>query len=212
MDIGIIGAGYIGATVGKLWAESGHTVFFGTRHPEQLSGLISEIGPRASAGSAADAAAFGEVVFAAIPYGGWPSLSKAIGPLLAGKVLIDAANAYPERDGTFAEDAIKAGDGAGVPIARLLPGVRYVRAFNTVFWRLLETEAHRDGDRIGIPLAGDDDQAKEIAVRLICDAGFEPVVVGELREARRFDPGTLVYNTGMSGPELKRTLGLVGNS
>jgi predicted dinucleotide-binding enzyme len=89
-----------------------------------------------------------------------------------------------------------------------LPGVRLVRAFNSVYFKTLQTEAHRAGERVGIPLAGDDAAALDAAARLVRDAGFEPVVVGALARARSFDPGTPVYNTGMSGGDLARALGV----
>lgn len=122
--------------------------------------------------------------------------------------MIDSANPFPERDGAFASDTVAAGEGAGLPVVRLLPGARLVRAFNSVYFKLLETEAHRAGDRVGIPLAGDDEDALAVAARLVRDAGFDPVIVGPLARAREFDPGTPVYNTGMSGPNLARALGV----
>jgi 8-hydroxy-5-deazaflavin:NADPH oxidoreductase len=208
MKIGIIGAGNIGGTVGVLWAKAGHSVRFATRHPQSLGPLIAEAGPNASAGSPQEAARFGEVVFCSVPFGAWPSLAPALRPLLSNKVVLDSANPYPERDGAFAREAIAAGQGAGVPVARLLPGTRLVRAFNSVYYKTLRTEAHRAGDRVGIPLAGDDTAALDLAARLVRDAGFEPVLVGPLASARSFDPGTPVYNTGMSGADLARTLGV----
>ena len=184
---------------------------FGTRHPEALGSLLARAGDHASAGTAEDAARFGEVLFCSVPYGAWPDLAAAVLPLVAGKVVIDSANPYPDRDGTFASDAVAAGEGAGVPVARLLPGARLVRAFNSVYFRTLETEAHRAGDRVGIPLAGDDEGALALAAGLVRDAGFDPVLVGPLARAREFDPGAPVYNTGMSGPDLARALGLPAN-
>ena len=121
---------------------------------------------------------------------------------------MDSAKPYPERDGAFARRAIAAGEGSGLPVARLLPGARFVRAFTSVYYKVLETEAHRAGDRVGIPLAGDDEAALAVAAGLARDAGFDPVVVGPLARAREFDPGTPVYNTGMSGPQLAQALGL----
>ena len=208
MNIGIIGAGNIAGAVGLLWAKAGHAVRFGTRHPEALGPLLAKVGSHGSSGTPGDAAGFGEVVFCSVPYGAWPDLAAGIAPLLAGKVVIDSANPYPERDGAFAADALAAGEGAGLPVARLLPGARLVRAFNSVYFKLLETEAHRAGDRIGIPLAGDDEDAVGVAAGLVRDAGFDPVVVGALARAREFDPGTAVYNTGMTGPDLARALGV----
>src|SRR5271165_5274200 len=204
MNIGVIGAGKIGGTVGVLWAKGGHLVRFGTRHPESLGPLLAEAGPNASAGSPEEAARFGEVVFCSVPYGAWPSLAPALAPLVSGKAVLDSANPYPGRDGEFARAAIA----AGVPVARLLPGARLVRAFNSVYFKTLQTEAHRAGERVGIPLAGDDAAALDVAARLVRDAGFEPVVAAPLARARSFDPGTPVYNTGMSGAELARALGV----
>ena len=80
-------------------------------------------------------------------------------------------------------------------------------AFNSVYFKTLETEAHRAGGRVGIPLAGDDADALALAAGLVRDAGFHPVLAGPLVRAREFDPGTPVYNTGMSGPDLARALG-----
>lgn len=208
MNIGVIGAGMIGGTVGVLWAKAGHRVRFGTRHPESLGPLIAEAGPNASAGTPEEAVRFGEIVFCSVPYGAWPTLAPAIAPLVSGKVVLDSANPYPGRDGDFARAAIAAGEGSGVPVARLLPGAKLARAFNSVYFKTLRTEAHRAGDRVGIPLAGDDSAALDAAARLIRDAGFEPVVAGPLASARSFDPGAAVYNTGMSGADLARALGV----
>ncbi len=208
MRIGTIGAGAIGATVGGLWVAAGHAVRFGTRRSATLGPLLARLGPNAEAGSPADAAAFGEVVFCAAPYGAWPELAAAVAPHVSGKVVLDAANPYPARDGAFAEAALAAGRGAGRPVAALLPGARLVRAFSTVYAGTLAGEAHRAGDRIGIPLAGDDPAALTVAAALVRDAGFEPVLVGGLDRAREFDPDTPVYNTGMSGVEVARALGI----
>jgi predicted dinucleotide-binding enzyme len=212
MNIGIIGAGNIAGTLGLLWAKAGHPVRFGSRHPGELGQLLAQAGLLASAGTLAEAARFGEVVFCSVPFGAWPTLAPELAPLLSGKVVLDSANPYPDRDGAFAHETIAAGEGAGVPVARLLPGVRLVRAFNSVYFKTLQSEAHRAGDQVGIPLAGDDPPALELAARLVRDAGFEPVMVGPLVSARSFDAGTPVYNTGMSGAQLARALGVVRSS
>jgi predicted dinucleotide-binding enzyme len=206
MRIGIIGSGYIGGTVGKLWAKAGHELLFSSRHPEKLAELARAAGGRA--GSIEEAARFGEVIFLAVPYKALPELGKSLGELVRGKIVLDAGNLYPERDGVVAQEVLDAGTGAGLATQGHLPGSRVVRAFNTVYFKTLEKEAHRNGDRVGIPLAGDDRGAVEIAERLVRDAGFDPVVVGGLSEARRFDVGTSVYNTGKSGPEVRAALGL----
>jgi predicted dinucleotide-binding enzyme len=206
MKIAVIGSGHIGSTVGRLWASAGHEVFFGVRHPGELAPRLRVQGLTAQVGTVEEAAAFGEVVFVAVPYGCWPELADALGPLVSGKVVMDAGNPYPQRDGAFAQQAIDGGAGAGVPVARLIPGARLVRAFNSVFWRTLESEARRPAPRVGVPLAGDDEAALAVASRLVTDAGFDPVVVGPLVRARDFDPGTRVYNTGMTAAQLRAAL------
>ena len=85
----------------------------------------------------------------------------------------------------------------------MFPGSRWVKAFNTVYFKTLQTEAHRKGDRVGIPLASDDAEALDTAAALVRDAGFDPVVVGPLARGKEFEPDTKPYNTGMSGQELR---------
>lgn len=208
MKIGIIGSGNIGGTLGRLWAMAGHELFYSSRHPEQLAPLVARSGPRAQAGSIEDAARFGEVVLLSVPYGALPELGPRLTPLLSGKVVLDTGNPYPERDGSLAREVLATGQGAGVGTARHLPGARIVRAFNSVWSRILRNEAHREGDRVGVPLASDDEVALAQAADLVRDAGFDPVPVGPLKAAARFDVGTPVYNTGMSGPDVRRALGV----
>jgi predicted dinucleotide-binding enzyme len=83
-----------------------------------------------------------------------------------------------------------------------------VKAFNTVYFKTLEQETHRDGDRVGIPLASDDAGALDIAAELVRDAGFDPVIVGDLARGREFEPDTPMYNTGKSGRELRTFFGV----
>ena len=90
--------------------------------------------------------------------------------------------------------------------AAMFPGSRWVKAFNSVYFKTLASEAHRAGDRVGIPLAGDDLHAVETAARLVQDAGFDPVMVGPLARGKEFEPGAPSYNTGMSGRELRKML------
>jgi predicted dinucleotide-binding enzyme len=206
MKIGIIGAGMIGSTVGKLWAKAGHQVRFATRHPEELQALVKEIGANASAGSVDDAAKFGEVVMLTIPLAAVPQLAQQIGDALAGKVVLDTGNAYEKRDGQAARDATAHRGGSAAWAAEQFPRSRWVKAFNTVYFKTLDSEAHREGDRVGIPLASDDAAAMDIAAGLVRDAGFDPVPAGKLDRGRAFEPGTKPYNTGMSGAELRKLL------
>jgi hypothetical protein len=97
--------------------------------------------------------------------------------------------------------------GTGVVDPTYLPGTRLVRAFNQVNSVKLVSEAHRTGEKIGVPLAADDKAALAIARQLVIDAGFDPVVVGGLATAKNFDPGSPAYHT-MTARELRQTLGL----
>lgn len=204
--IGIIGTGKIGGTLAELWVKSGHEVMISSRHPDQLKELAGKLGPKAKVGTPAEAASFGDVVLISVPYGATPQVGRDYAKQLAGKVVLDTGNPYPERDGPMAEQART--KGAGLSSKEFLPGVRLVRAFNAISAASLRSEAHRAGDPIAIPIAGDDAAAVKEASALVRDAGFEPVVVGDLSQARRFDVGTPVYVHLMSGKELRAALGL----
>ncbi len=203
MRIGIVGAGMIGSTMAKLWMDAGHEVMLASRHPEELQPLVDRLGRLASAGTAREAAASGDVVMITVPLEAVPDLARDIAPQLAGKVVLDTGNAYERRDGEAARIAAAHPRGSAGWAAEMFPGARWVKAFNTVYFKTLESEAHRAGDRVGIPLAGDDRGALDVAAALVRDAGFEPVIVGDLARGREFQPGTLPYNTGMSWRELE---------
>jgi 8-hydroxy-5-deazaflavin:NADPH oxidoreductase len=206
LRIGIIGTGHIGGTLARLWVAAGHEVLISSRHPDELRGLARQLGPRAQVGTPREAALFGTVVLISVPYGAEPQIGRDLKAQLAGKIVLDTGNPYPERDGPMALEARR--EGTGVASARYLPGVRLVRAFNAIDSGDLAGEAHRKGEPYAIPLAGDDAQALAVAQRLVRDAGFEPVVVGPLSRAREFDVGTQVYTQLMTAPELRAALGL----
>lgn len=208
MRIGVLGAGMIGATVGRLWARAGHEVMLSSRHPESLGPVVASLGEHGRSGTPEAAAAFGEVVLLAVPFGALVDLAPRIAPALAGKVTLDAANPFPARDGIAAAEAIRDGRGSGRWTAERLPDARVVKAFNTNFFQILQTEAHRAGDRLGVPLASDDAGALEVAARLVRDAGFEPVVIGPLDRARDLDPESPIWNKGMSARALRHHFGI----
>jgi len=210
MRIGIVGAGMIGSTLAKLWVDAGHDVRMASRHPEELKPVVERLGERASAGTPQDAATFGEVVLLTVPLKAVPDLARDLAPLLAGKVVLDTGNAYERRDGPAARQASAHRLGSAGWSAAMFPGSRWVKAFNTVYFKVLEREAHRDGDRVGIPLASDDANALEVAAGLVRDAGFEPVIVGALARGKEFEPNTRSYNTGMSATDLKALFGRTG--
>ncbi|CAM3869381.1 NADPH-dependent F420 reductase [Ectopseudomonas alcaliphila] len=189
--IGIIGTGNIGSTLARLWVEAGHEVMISSRNPERLQPLADELGVRARVGTPREAAAFGEVIMLAVPYGATPQVGRDYATELAGKVVLDAGNPRPGRDGPMAEEAVEMG--AGLASQQFLPGVRLVRAFNAISAHNLRSQAHRDGEKLAIPLAADDQAALEVAARLVTDAGFDPVIVGPLSSAKSFD-----FNSGVS--------------
>ena len=161
LKIGIIGSGHIGGTLARLWVDSGHEVLISSRHPDQLKTLAASLGPRAHVGTPREAALFGEVVVVSVPYKALPQLGADLRSELAGKIVLDTCNPYPERDGPMAEDVRR--EGTGVSSPKFLPGVRLVRAFNAIGYRDLGRLAHRSGALVAIPLAGDDAAALAVA-------------------------------------------------
>ena len=185
--IGVIGSGNVGSALGRVWANARHPVMFSSRNLDHDKQLAAGIGPTASAGTPSDAAAFGEVLLFAVPYGALPELGKALAGSLKGKIVIDACNPFPQRDGEIANRARE--QGAGRVSAELLPGARIVRAFNAIGAARMG-QAHEEPGRIGMPIAGDDKQAIEVASRLIREIGYEPVLVGGLDKGKYLMPGT----------------------
>ncbi len=204
--IGVIGSGKIGGTIGGLWVKAGHPVMFSSRHPEELKGLIAGLGSLAQAGSVADAIAFGDVIFVAVPYGALPQIGRDYDAALKNKVVLDACNAVAARDGAIAEEVEK--NGIGVTSQKYLAGTRLVRAFNTMSYMIFGREANRPAPRLAIPIAGDDPDALQVAAGLVHDAGFDPVVVGKLADARRFQRGNPGYGQPVSAVELRQKLNL----
>ena len=206
LKIAFIGAGHQGGALGLQLARAGHEVMFSSRHPETLKALVAKAGAKARAGLPAAAAAWGEVIVIAVPYGAMPQIGKDYAPLMKGKVVIDLGNPYTDRDGPMATVALK--KGTGVASAEYLPGVRLVRAFNAIGSEELERSAHRPGAKVGIPVAGDDGPAVATVAQLVEDAGFDPVVVGSLSRAREFDAGTQVYGELLTARQLRDALKL----
>ena len=206
--IGVIGSGRVGGTVGELWVKAGHEVMFSSLDLEYDKALAARIGGGARAGTTREAAAFGEALFFAVPYAALPSLGRELADAIKGKVVLDACNPIPARDGDMAVAARAKGTGVASP--ELLPGARIVRAFNCVSYAMMKSEAHRAGEKLGIPLAADDGAALKVAVRLVQEAGFEPVVVGGLDRAKDFDYGTPIFGKPMTAAEVRRILGVKG--
>ena len=185
--IGVIGSGNVGSALGRSWARAGHEVMFASRNIDHDRQLAKQIGAGARAGSPTEAAAFGDVILMAVPYRALAELGKSLAPQLNGKVVIDACNPFPGRDGEIANWARE--KGAGLASAELLPGTRIVRAFNAVGAARMGT-AHENPGEVGMPIAGDDKAAIETASRLIRDIGYEPVLIGGLEMGKHLMPGT----------------------
>jgi predicted dinucleotide-binding enzyme len=205
LRIGVIGAGSMGAPMGLHWAEAGHQILFASRNPDQLMELVQRASPRASAGYADAAALFGDVILLAVPPIAIPQLGEDFGHLMQGKIVIDITNPRADRDGPLTEEWLEMG--TGLAMAQYLPGVRLVKAFNTVGPRMYENPI-RDGERIGVPLAGDDEEALAIVADLVRDMGLAPVIVGPLARASEFDRGSPIWETGASAREIREVLNL----
>ena len=205
MRIGIIGAGAMGGPIGQLWAAAGHQVLYSSRNPDQLMDLVRSAAPRASAGYPDAAAFFGEVVLLAVPPVAIPQIGEDFSHLMQGKVVIDLSNPRLDREGPITNEWLEMG--TGLAMAQYLPGVRLVKAFNSLGSRMLQNQM-RNGERIGVPIAGDDDEAVDIVADLVRDAGLEPVIVGPLARASEFDRGSPVWVTGMSAREIREALNI----
>ena len=196
MRIGIIGSGRVGSAIGRTWVNKGHEVMFSSRHLDHDKDLASKLGGGARAGMPKEAAKFGDVILLAVPYGALPDLGQELKDELKGKIIIDSCNPFPARDGEIANRARE--KGAGLVSAELLPGTRIVRAFNAIGAARMGS-AHEAPGRIGMPIAGDDEEAIAIASRLIRDVGYEPVLIGGLAMGRYLMPGTAL--AGERSPE-----------
>ena len=202
MKIGIVGAGLIGGTLATLLTRAGHQVALAnSRGPETLADQVAALGPAAHAATADDAAAFGELVVVAIPLGKYDTLTPAA---YAGRIVVDANNYYPDRDGRIAE--LDAGSATSSRLlARHLPDARVVKAFNTIHHQHLLERGRPDApaaERYAIPVAGDDAEAKAVLSGLVAEIGFTAVDAGGLDDSWRQQPDTPVYGAEVRAAEI----------
>jgi 8-hydroxy-5-deazaflavin:NADPH oxidoreductase len=180
MKIGIIGSGNIGSTAARLFVKAGHDVAVSnSREPNTLQGLVAELGDRARALTVEEAARFGDMVLVAIPFGKYESLPAEA---FAGKIVIDAGNYYPDRDGRFTDLDLDKTTSSEL-VAKHLRNARVVKALNTIYYKDLAEQGDTNlsfEDRRAIFLAGDDAVAKSVVARLIAEIGFAPVDLGGL--------------------------------
>ena len=187
LKIGIIGSGKVGSAIGAVWVTAGHEVMFSSRHLDHDQSLAISLGAGAHAGTPREAAAFGEVIVVSVPYGALPDVGKDLADLIKGKIVIDTCNPFPNRDGEIADWARE--KGAGLASAELLPGALLVRAFNAIGAASMGS-AYQEPGVVGMPIAGDDAEAVEVASGLIREIGYEPVLIGGLEQGKYLMPGT----------------------
>ena len=190
--IGLIGSGHIGSTVAKLAVDAGYDVVLSnSRGPETLNGLVEQLGPRARAATAPEAAAAGDLVVVTVPLKAYQQVP--VEPL-AGKVVIDTNNYYPERDDQMAQL-----DDESTTVSELLqahlPQSHVVKAFNNIYFGHLASLARPSGDdeRSVIAIAGDDGTAKKTVTDFLDRIGYDTVDAGELAEGWRFQRDTAAY-------------------
>ena len=169
--------------------------------------MVDALGPKARAGTTAQAIPNGDIILLAVPYRAIPSVAKEFAEALKGKIIIDTCNATAARDGEELV-ALTKQKGIGLATASFFPGARMVRGFNSIGARILQEQAHRAGDRLPIPIASDDVAAADIVARLVRDAGFEPVMAGPLARAADFSMGTAGYGVHPNAAALKKVLGV----
>jgi len=190
--IGLIGSGNIGSAVARLAVAAGYNVVLSnSRGPETLSALVGELGPRARAATPAEAAAAGDVVVVTVPLRAYRSVPVAP---LAGKVVIDTNNYYPDRDGRIPELDSGTATVSGL-LQQHLGTAKVVKAFNNIFYKHLESLPRQRGaaDRSALPIAGDDAAAKAVVTAFLDAIGYDAVDAGGLAESWRFERDMPAY-------------------
>ena len=211
MRIAIIGSGKIGAALARLWVAAGHEVVLSyARDADRLQQLAQSLGPSASVATPAEAAAAGDVVVLSVP---WPQVDDALTAAgaadggLDGRVLVDTCNPFASPGGPL--DLPAGAVSAALEGARRSPGARVVKAFNTLYFVTLGERGGAgatDGDRLAMPVSGDDPDAKELVSGLVRDAGYEPVDIGSLGGAARQEPGGPVYGEELTATQVRDRL------
>jgi len=192
--VAFIGTGFIGSTVARLAVDAGHDVVLAnSRGPQTLTELVDQLGPRARAATAVEAAEAGDLVVVSVPFKAYRDLPA---DRLAGKVVLDTNNYYPDRDGHVA--ALDEGTTTSAELEQEhLVGARLVKAFNSIYYRHLAALARPAGapDRSALPIAGDDADAKAQAHTFLDSIGYDAVDVGPLAQSWRVEPGAPAYGT-----------------
>ncbi len=200
MKIGIIGAGRIGANVGKLLAEAGHEVFYSfSRSEDKLKQLAAEAGNDSRWGTPAEAVAFADVVLLSPPYGELDNALQAAGGM-AGKIVIDTVNPFAAGGPAYADHGTAAEE-----IAGKLPGAQVVKAYNHIYFEHIHTRHHETPHLVAF-ISGDDPDAKATVTQLVSDTGFEVIDLGALYTARWTEPRGPLFNKPMKAEEARAVI------
>jgi len=190
MRIGILGAGNVGGTLGRGWANKGHEIFFGVPNSKdtKTQELIREIGPKARAGKVPEAAAFAEVVVLATP---WPATQDAVRDAgnLTGKVVVDCTNPLKA---DFSGLALGYTTSGAEQVAGWAKGAKVFKAFNQIGFNIMDNPVI-DGQQAVILICGDDGTQKRTVLKLASELGFEAIDAGGLPIARLLEPFAMLW-------------------
>ncbi|ALJ03690.1 NADP oxidoreductase [Pseudalgibacter alginicilyticus] len=204
MKIGVIGSGNIGGNLGKHWSKVGHQVLFSSRHPKNLKSLVNESGKNAKAVSVADAfIANADVYLLAVPFNAIGEIAELYAGEYRDKVIIDATNPYPQRDGALAQKVIEANYNASEYTAMKFGTAKTVKAFNTIQAEHLKNDAFKTYNKLTIPFAAQDEEGRSVGKQLIEDIGFDTLYIGNLSDTNIMDPHKAIYGKALQKDELK---------
>jgi 8-hydroxy-5-deazaflavin:NADPH oxidoreductase len=199
MQLAILGAGSVGGTLGKAWAEQGHTIVFGVRdvNAPKITTLLADIGSNAQAKTLPEAVTQAEVIVLTVT---WDAMSEVVATIgsLAGKIILDCTNPLV---GNQLDAAMNLSQSGGEQVAGWFPEAKVVKMLNQVGWETMENPQYGT-EAATMFYAGDDAKAKQVAAQLTTELGFEPIDAGTLTASKFLETlaifwGQLAYGQGM---------------
>ncbi|WP_353616828.1 NAD(P)-binding domain-containing protein [Cytophaga sp. FL35] len=207
MKIGIIGSGKIGGTLGKHWSKAGHKVLFSSRHPNELNDMVRESGKNAKAVSVAEAfEANADVYLLATPFKAINETAEVFAGEYGNKVIIDATNPYPERDGEVAQEVRDNNRNASEYTALKFNTAVTAKAFNTIHHKDLKNRAFDEANPMAVPFAAQDAKSRKVTEQLISDIGFVPLYVGDLGATNAMEVDEKLYGVSTDEQEMRSLL------